>query len=422
MPSTRRCGLSGAIGAAVVFTLAACGGSGDDDPWNILPLWVTTDVAIADVDGDGRNDVLAIAGLITSQSQRDGKLAVYRQIAPGSFAPPDTYTFGAYAWRIAVGDIDGDGATDVIVTDAGRTDQAPPRTAVWMLLQDRAQRGRFLPAQQVASGAGYYHAAIVDVTGDGAPDIVVDANTGPGSGASYLPQDAARRGSFLPPQPIALPGSVAGLAAADLDADLRDDLVFWVTTSDRPFTGTMAIARALPAGGLAPAQTALANTGLNVQNIEPVDVDGDGVRDVVMFFRPSSTDYRARLTSAMQRPTGTFTGIDTSLDGVDGIEDAAIADLDGDGRPDAAVAGSWPHAGNPAEIRGRVNLFGPSGGGAFTQRQQIDVSFNIHAIAAGDLDGDGRNDLVLLGGESECRVMIQSRSTPGTFEPPRPLR
>jgi hypothetical protein len=422
MPSSRFSGLSGAIGAAVVVALAACGGSGDDDPWNILPLWVPTDVAIADVDGDGRNDVLAIAGLITSQSQRDGKLAVWRQVAPGSFAPPDTYTFGAYAWRIAVGDIDGDGATDVIVTDAGRTDQTPPQAAVWMLLQDRTQRGRFLPAQQVASGAGYYDAAIVDVTGDGVPDIVANASTGPGGGASYFPQDPARRGAFLAPQPIALPGSVAGLAAADLDGDLREDLVFWVTTSDRPFTGTMAVARALPAGGLAPMQTGLANTGLNVQNIEPFDVDGDGVRDVVMFFRPSSTEYRARLTSAMQRPPGTFTGIDTSLAGVDGIEDAAIADLDGDGRPDAAVAGSWPHAGNPAEVRGRVNLFGPSGGGAFTQRQQVDVSFDVNAIAAGDLDGDGRNDLVLLGGENECRVMIQSHTTPGAFQPPRPLR
>jgi hypothetical protein len=407
--------------------VAACGGSGgssDDDPWDILPLWVATDVAIADVDGDGRNDVLAIAGLIVSQEQRDGKLTVYRQVAPGSFAPPDTYTFGAYAWRLAVGDIDGDGAADVIVTDAGRTNQQPPRTAVWMLLQDRAQRGRFLPAQQVASGAGYYHAAIVDVTGDGAPDIVVDASTGAGSGASYFPQDRTRRGTFLPPQPIPLPGSVGGVAAGDVDGDLRTDLVFWVVTSYVSYTptGTMATVRQLPGGGLAPAQTALQITGLNVQNIEPADVDGDGVHDVVMFFRPSSTEYRARLTSAMQRPLGTFTGIDTSLAGVDGIEDAAIADLDGDGRPDAAVAGSRPEAGNPAEIRGRVNLFGPSGGGAFTQRQQIDVPFGVDAIAAGDVDGDGRNDLVLLGGENECRVMIQSHTTPGTFEPPRSLR
>jgi hypothetical protein len=414
--------LAGALGAGVVVALVACGSSGDEDPFDILPLWVPTDVAVADVDGDGRNDVLAIAGLIARQQQRDGKLTVYRQVAPGSFAAPDTYTFGAYAWRLAVGDIDGDGAADVIVTDAGRTDQTPPRTAVWMLLQDRAQRGRFLPAQQVASGAGYYHAAIVDVTGDGAPDIVVDASPGPSGGASYFPQDAARRGAFLPPQPIALPGSVAGLAAGDLDADLRADLVFWVVTSDRPFTGTMAVARVLPLGGLAPAETALQNTGLSVQNIVPTDVDGDGVRDVVMFFRPSSTEYRARLTSAMQRPPGTFTGIDTSLASVDGIEDAAIADLDGDGRPDAAVAGARPHAGNPSEIRGRVNLFGPSGGGAFTQRQQIDVPFGVHAIAAGDVDGDGRNDLVLLGGENECRVMVQSHAAPGTFEPPRPLR
>lgn len=416
-----------ALVAALAGILAACGGSGggsDDDPWDILPLWVATDVAIADVDGDGRNDVLAIAGLITSQEQRDGKLTVYRQVAPGSFAPPDTYTFGAYAWRIAVGDVDGDGAPDVVVTDAGRTDQQPPRTAVWLLLQDRAQRGRFMAPQQLGSGSGFYHAAIADVTGDGAPDIVVDANQGLGTGASYFPQDRARRGTFLPPRPIPLPGSVGSVAAGDVDGDLRTDLVFWVVTSYVNYTpaGTMATVSQLAGGGLAPAQTALQITGLNVQNLQPADVDGDGVGDVVMFFRPSSTEYRARLTSAMQRPLGTFTGIDTSLAGVDGSEDAAIADLDGDGRPDAAVAGSLPDPGNPGALRGRVNLFGPSGGGAFTQRQQTDVPFGVNAIAAGDVDGDGRNDLVLLAGENECRVMIQSHTTPGTFEAPRPLR
>jgi hypothetical protein len=151
------------------------------------------------------------------------------------------------------------------------------------------------------------------------------------------------------------------------------------------------------------------------------DYDGDGVRDVVLFLRPLSADYKGLLVTALQQPPNVYTGIETSLAGVDGIDDAAIADLDGDGRPDVAVAGWWFHQGDVTQSRGRVNVFTQSGAGRFVQRAQYEVPLNVSRIAAGDVDGDGRQDLVLLG-ENKCYVMFQSRLVPGAFEPARPLR
>jgi len=153
------------------------------------------------------------------------------------------------------------------------------------------------------------------------------------------------------------------------------------------------------------------------------DYDGDHLRDVVLFLRPTSADYKGRIVTALQQPPNVFTGIETSLAGVDGIDDAAIADLDGDGRPDVAVAGRWFHQGNVTRSRSRLNVFTQSGAGSFAQRAQYDVPlWAVSRIAAGDVDGDGRQDLVLLGGDNECNVMLQSRTIPGALEPPRPLR
>jgi hypothetical protein len=40
-------------------------------------------------------------------------------------------------------------------------------------------------------------------------------------------------------------------------------------------------------------------------------------------------------------------------------------------------------------------------------------------IAAGDLDGDGFNDLVALAGDDQVVLRLQSAATPGTFSTPR---
>ncbi|MHB8949396.1 MAG: FG-GAP repeat domain-containing protein, partial [Rhodoferax sp.] len=138
--------------ATLSALLLACGGGGGsggaaDDSW-LFPLWVNTDVQVADVDGDGRPDVLTLAQLASSQTQREGRLVVHLQTSSGQFAPPQTYTLGIYPWKMALRDIDGDGAADLVVTDVGNT-SGTTDAAVWLLRQDAGQRGRFLAPQRL---------------------------------------------------------------------------------------------------------------------------------------------------------------------------------------------------------------------------------------------------------------------------------
>ena len=422
----RGLGVIGCVPPSPAPAGCTAGAQGVTAKFSIPDMWLATDVAVADIDGDGRADVLTLAMRGTDSLQRqEGWLYVYRQTASGAFCAPETYVVGGYPWRMVVQDVDGDGAPDVVVTDVVRTQLPVVPHAVWLLRQDPVQRGLFLaPHPLVTAGGILYTAAVADVNGDGTPDVIVDDGLGTGAGAAVLFQDPRSRGTFRPPQPIALPGKPAHVIAGDANGDYRSDLAFWVwTTVSNYDSGSMAMLLQDASGGLGAPSLSLQNVGLRAVRMAMTDYDGDGRRDVILMLYPTAAEYKGRIVTALQQAPNVFVGVETSLAGVDGIDDAAIADLDGDGRPDVAVAGWWFHRGSVSGSRSRVNVFTQSGEGRFVQRAQYDLPDTTAAmIAAGDVDGDGRQDLVLLGGENECKVMFQSRSFAGVFEPARPLR
>ena len=401
---------------SVVSLMTGCGG-GDDNSW-LFPLWVETDVVVTDIDGDSRADVVTLAQLSTSMSQREGRLSVYRQTSPGLFAPPDTYTVGTYPWKLSVGDINGDMLPDLVVTD-------PDGRAVWLLLQDLDNKGRFLSPQQIASGILAYEAAIADLNGDGVPDIAIADDLKVSRRMVLLYQNPANRGTFLPAMDFTLPGTPFSLAAGDLNGDGRADLFSWIYLASSGYTpnGELAINLQQANGTLGPTTTMAPQTGLNVGLLAIADYNGDGRNDLFTFFTPFSSDYNAKLTVQLQGAApGTFLApVDTSLAGVEGINGATIADLNGDGRPDVATAGFFP-VGSPSKIKSRLNWFTQSGNGAFVVAGSYDMPIAVSRVAAGDIDGDGLNDLLVLGDNNQCLVLIQSHTVSGTFNAPQTLR
>jgi len=151
------------------------------------------------------------------------------------------------------------------------------------------------------------------------------------------------------------------------------------------------------------------------------DLDGDGRNDVAAFT--NATVNGSDVVVLYQDQTGeltTFVSFNSLSDlGLTAVRDIAVGDLNGDGRLDLAVSGiPVPQmVGNGPSL---VVLYqSPNGSlGPPAQYHVTDESFAVgQPLAIGDVNSDGRNDIVL--GGVPLRVMLQgpdgSLGTASTF-------
>ena len=218
---------------ALALALAGCidpgdstgGGSGSG-------VWVQTDIAGADLDGDGRTDVVTIATQQLTSGTSEGILKLYRQTTSGGFIASQIQV-GRYPWRLKIADVNGDGAPDLLVLDViggtGINDDV-----LYLLLQDANNRGRFLQARTVATGLSASDFVVTDANLDLAPDIVTAGIPGGGTGAAQYLQRLAALGDFAAPTTLAIDGRLAKLAAADVGGSGRADLVSYSVLDSAP--------------------------------------------------------------------------------------------------------------------------------------------------------------------------------------------
>jgi hypothetical protein len=414
-----------ALDAALVF-LAATDFNGDAHP-DLAVTDINGDLFIALGHGDGTFAAPAVeaaigGGFVTADLTGDGivdiaavnpvaqQLAILRGVGDGHFAVHAAYGVQLDPRFLVAGHLDSDAHLDLAI----------PRQNVVSVVKGLGG-GAFVAARWMSAGTRLTsRPRLGDLNNDGAADLVVGASAaltvhlGTGGGSFAPPERyegravdpvladfngdgnldvvtfqsirlGAGNGTLGPAVPIVFPRDTTSVAAADFDLDGLLDLAasgaaattFIAGNGD----GTFALPVAIAAGS---------------RSVVAADFDGDGRQDVAFAYPHGSPDGVAVL---LGNGDGTF-ALRTFLPG--GLyQSITPADFNDDGVLDIALT---RESTNETESPHRLVVVLGNGDGTFRLsflREQYDL---FSQSVAGDFDGDGNQDLVVMEGGGLMRV------------------
>ncbi|HTL99459.1 MAG TPA: VCBS repeat-containing protein [Holophagaceae bacterium] len=381
------------IAASVLLPLAALLGCGGDNLGTDVDD-LATSVAVMDLDGNGRMDVVTAFDRSYSDGSPDNGFVSTRlgQGTSGlSFGNPIRSSGGHNPGPIVAMDLDNDGHADLVLCNAS----APTLT---LMYGSATTAGAFTaPVTLQLGGNRYaYAVAVADFNGDGKPDIAVAASGG--SSVLLFLQNAGGGFTGVTPSAITVSGTPYSIAAAALSGGSQDLAVGLGT-------GQLAILKG-NGDGTFQAESDYA-CGTTPAAIKIADLDGANGPDIAVADYTASSSVIIFLNNG----SGGF-GLGTAYPTGDAYAvDLALGDLNGDGSMDIAVANS----GAPG-YPGSLAVLGNNGSGAFGPATLYHGITGPLSVAIADIDGDGRNDLVSADGTGV--VHLQDPANPGYFLAP----
>jgi hypothetical protein len=355
-------------------------------------------VSFSDFNGDGKPDMVVA-------NYGSNTVSVFiNTTTPGAstptFSAKTDFTTGTGPYSVATGDFNGDGKQDI----ASANYEAASVSVFFNTTTPGASTPTFSSKTDFTSGTNPSTVAIRDLNGDGLLDLAV-ANYGSNSVSVLINTTApnASTPTFSSATDFATGSGPYTVTLGDFNRDGKPDMAAtnYNINSVSVFLNTTTPGAAIPTFGAVSFYT----TGTNPSSVSICDLNGDGKpdmatgnetsNDVSVFMNVMSLGVTpASFSASTDFATGTFP------------RTVKFGDLNGDGKPDMAVANS---------VSATISVFlntTPLGGAAPTFSARTDFAVtNAQALTIVDFNGDGKPDLVT------SNSVLLNTTTPGASTP-----
>jgi hypothetical protein len=391
--------------------LASC--DDDNNRWYYVapgPGYTPNSIAVADVNGDGVPDLLVATTVDQGLAQDPGVASVYlgATSSPGTYQQGTDYqTTGSNPSGIAAVALSGSGTPDMVVSNFGSGTAS-------VFLHDPANPGKYLAATTLTTGGQPNQVVAADINGDGKPDLVF-ADLSTSGNAIVLIQSATAAGTFAAPLNLSTGAMTSSVAVGDLNGDGKPDIVtanfdsngnngsVTIFFQNASSPGTFAAGVSFPAGA-------------QPQSVRIADVNGDGLPDLIVANRGPGNDGTGTPGVSVLLQDATHPGsflAPVTYSTPWGAIDVAVGDLNGDGKPDLVVASLGPGPTGAVSVL----LQSTTTAGTFGTATSYPGYGQPLSVAIADLNGDGHPDIAVADGYS-ATVMLQIAAQPGTFSNP----
>lgn len=405
--------LRSAVAGAVLLSLASCFNDdnfccGPVQPANTIP----NSIAIQDVNGDGVPDLLVAATIEQGGFLNPGQASVIlgNKSPAGTFLTAVAYpATGTNPSSIAVADLTSTGSKrDLVIANFGSG-------SVTVFLRG-TPAGTYQNIKDYMTGGSPNMVAVGALSGSGNPDIVV-ADASVSGNVIILPHDPNNAGQFLPAVMLPTGATTSGVAIVDVNGDGLPDIVASTYDSNGNNGAVLVFLQNSPPG-TSPTFAAPVSypAGAQPQAVRAADLRGTGVMDLVVADLGPGTDGTGSsgVSVLLQTSTtpGTFMGFAAPITYMTagGTVDVQAAPLRGS-MPDIVAANLGPAP------TGSVSVLLNNGDGTFGTATNYPGFGQPLAVAIADLNNDGHPDIAVADSPTAA-VLIQSATSPGMFAAP----